>query len=336
MKLLITGGAGFIGSALIRHIISHTAHSVINIDKLSYAANLKSLAEVEHDPRYAFVQGDVCNHSFIADTFTKHKPDAVIHLAGESHVDRSIKDPDIFITSNIIGTQVLLECARDYWSRFQLKGFRFLYVSTEEIYGSRTGNESVDENAPYRPNSPYAGSKAAATNMVQTYFSTYALPTLVTCSSNNYGTWQYPEKLIPATINNAIKGLSIPVYGQGQAQRSWLYIDDHIRALLCVLEKGQPGLNYNINGNDEIKNIDLVHLICDQLDQYAPAENGHSYRELIQFVDNRPGHDHRYGLDDHRIRETLGWIPTENFENGLKKTIIWNLEHINLWNKPIN
>ena len=328
MKLLITGGAGFIGSALIRYVIANTSHSVINLDKLSYAANLQSLAEVENNKRYCFVQADICDHDVIEKIFSEHQPDAIIHLAGESHVDRSIAQPDVFITSNVTGTQVLLECAKNYWQQSPQDNFRFLYVSTEEIYGGRSGNESVNESSPYRPNSPYAGSKAAATNLVQTYFSTYALPTLITCSSNNYGAWQYPEKLIPVTINNALKGIPIPIYGQGHARRNWLYVDDHVRALLTVLENGQPGLDYNINGNHEIENIDLVTLICQQLDHYQPAASGKSYCEQIQFVDNRPGHDLRYGIDDSRIRQTLGWQPIESFESGLEKTILWHLAHI--------
>lgn len=335
MKYLITGGAGFIGSALIRHLIGQTEHSVINIDKLSYAANLQSLAAVENNQCYTFLQGDICDQSFITNIFNEYQPDAVIHLAGESHVDSSILNPDLFVTSNVVGTQVMLDCARNYWRGINKhEDFRFLYVSTEEIYGSRTGEESVDETAPYRPNSPYAGSKAAATNLVQTYFSTYGLPVLVTCSSNNYGAWQHPEKLIPATINNAIKGLTIPVYGQGHDSRNWLYVDDHVRALLCVLDNGQPGQNYNINGNHETENIALVTQICNKLDQYAPAKNNDLYSELIQFVDNRPGHDRRYGLDDSRIRNTLGWRAQESFENGLDKTILWNLKHMN--NKNIS
>lgn len=328
MKLLITGGAGFIGSALIRHVITNTSHSVINFDTLSYAANLQSLAAVDENDRYAFEHGDICDRAAIEQVFTRHQPDAVLHLAGESHVDRSIKQPDLFIASNVVGTQELLECAKNYWQRTQSKTFRFLYVSSEEVYGSRIGDERANESAPFLPNSPYAGSKAAATHLVRTYFATYQLPTLVTCSSNNYGPWQYPEKLIPLTINNALNGLTIPLYDFGRAIRNWLYVDDHVQALLCVLEKGQPGQTYNINGNHEIENINLVTQICQQLDQLKPLANGSNYCKLIQFVNNRPGHDQRYGNDDSYIRNTLGWQPQQEFEKGLEKTVLWNLHHI--------
>lgn len=329
MNIIVTGGAGFIGSALIRYLIDNSDHKIINVDKLSYAANLRSLAEIEQHPNYQFEHLDICNRDAIHQVFQRYKPDAILHLAGETHVDRSLTDPDVFVQSNIVGTQVLLECARHYWLNLgnskRKNRFRFLYVSTDEVYGSRSNSESVDEEAPYLPNSPYAGSKAAATHLVRSYFQSYQLPVLTTYCSNNFGPWQYPEKLIPKTINNALQGKAIPLYGQGSQSRDWLYVDDHVRALLCILEKAVPGQGYNINGGHEISNLDLVHKICQQLDQLQPGSQGQSYTSLIRFVDDRPGHDFRYGIDDSRLRQHLGWVPQETFENGLSKTITWHL-----------
>jgi dTDP-glucose 4,6-dehydratase len=333
MKILVTGGAGFIGSAFIRHTLADTAHSVVNIDKLSYAANPEALAGVANNKAYCFERIDICDKGAVKSVFDRHRPDAVVHLAGETHVDRSITDPDSFVASNVVGTQVLLECSREFLQgnshpddADRRQGFRFLYVSTDEIYGSREHDEDVDEYAPYSPNSPYAGSKAAATHMVRAYSRTYALPVLITCSSNNFGPWQYPEKLIPVTILNALHGEPIPLYGDGSNRRDWLYVDDHVRALLTVLEHGEPGECYNINGGNEISNLELVKSICSLLDSLKPRINGDSYCALIRFVRDRPGHDLRYGIDGSRIRRQLGWQPKESLGSGLRKTVAWYLQ----------
>jgi len=334
MKLFITGGAGFIGSALIRYYIQNTKHQIINIDKLSYAANLNSLSTVDRDPRYHFEHTDICNRESIKQLLDRYQPDAVIHLAGESHVDRSFIDPNIFVSTNVVGTQTLLECSRQYYdSRSTQQHFRFLYVSTDEVYGSRAGDETVDEKAAFQPNSPYAASKAAATHLVRSYFNSYQFPVLTTYCSNNFGPWQYPEKLIPVTIRNALQQQVIPIYGTGQQSRDWVYVDDHVLALDTVLRKGKPGEGYNINGGHEISNLRLVHRICDQLDFLSPAADGRNYRDLIQFVEDRPGHDRRYGISDQKIRRKLGWSPAESFDSGLEKTLLWHMQTIFTVNK---
>lgn len=329
MNIFVTGGSGFIGSALIRHLIANTDHGIINIDKLTYAANQQCLRTIADDPRYHFVQSDIAYRKKIRQLFLQYQPDAVIHLAAETHVDRSIDDPDIFVTANVLGTQVLLQCARTYWQHLpgdRKDKFRFLYTSTDEVYGSRDGDEMVNEEAPYKPNSPYAASKAAATHLVNSYFSTYHFPALIAFSSNNYGPCQHDEKLIAKTISHALNDEIIPLYGRGLQKRDWIYVEDHVKALLTLLEQGQPGQGYNISGDDEISNIELVKKICRMLDQLYPKQDGDQYRDLITFVEDRPGHDHRYGIDDHKIREQLDWEPEVSFDEGLRLTIKWHLE----------
>ncbi len=328
MKLLVTGGAGFIGSALIRHIMERSSHDVLNIDKLSYAADTHSLAVVETNPCYRFQHADICNSSALDAAFTSYQPDAVIHLAGETHVDRSIDDPEGFTSNNVLGTQTLLQSCLDYFQRLPVdrqRAFRFLDVSTEEVYGGRSGDEYVNEAAPYQPGSPYASSKAAASHLCRTYCNTFHLPVLTTYSSNNYGPWQHEEKLVPRVITRAIAGEPIPVYGSGEQCRNWLYVEDHVRALLQVLEQGKPGRGYNIAGNLELPNLALVQQLCDRLDRVHPRDNQSSYKSLITFVEDRPGHDQRYGLDDHRIRQELQWQPQIDLVEGLKRTVDWYL-----------
>lgn len=329
MNILLTGGAGFIGSALVRHLIQHTQHRVMNIDCLSYAANIHSIACISGHERYHFEQVDICHQARIKQIMYDFQPESVIHLAAETHVDRSIINPDIFVTSNILGTQVLLECSRQYWQTLgpsQKTSFRFLYVSTDEVYGSRDGDESVDETAPYLPNSPYAASKAAATHLVRAYAQTYQLPTLTTFSSNTYGPWQYPEKLIPITIQNALNLRPVEIYGQGKQRRDWLYVEDHVSALMSVLFRGQVGEGYNISAGVEMDNLQLVNTLCQQLDQLYPASNGQSYQQLIRFVEDRPAHDQRYGINDDKIRQQLDWRPQHDFTSALETTLRWHLQ----------
>lgn len=331
MKIMVTGGAGFIGSAVIRHLIQNTTHSVINIDKLTYAGNLESLTSVSDNDKYHFEKLDICDPAGLRLVFQKHQPDAVMHLAAESHVDRSIDGPGDFIQTNVIGTYNLLETSREYWrSLAPGNNFRLHHISTDEVYGDLADSgDFFTETTPYAPSSPYSASKASSDHLVRAWQRTFGLPTLVTNCSNNYGPYHFPEKLIPLMILNALEGKPLPVYGQGQQIRDWLYVEDHARALVLVLEQGQIGETYNIGGHNEQRNIDVVHKICDLLDELAPEQpaNIKSYADLITYVSDRPGHDLRYAIDAGKIKAELGWVPEENFDSGLRKTVSWYLEN---------
>ena len=335
MKFLITGGAGFIGSAVIRYIINNTSDSVLNLDKLTYAGNLESLADVSGSRRYEFVRGDVCDRALLGNIFARFKPDIVMHLAAESHVDRSIDGPGEFIQTNIVGTYALLEEARNYWFSLNDKkkqNFRFHHVSTDEVYGDLEDDEGLfTEETSYAPSSPYSAAKASSDHLVRAWHRTYKLPTLITNCSNNYGPYQFPEKLIPLIILNALEGKDLPIYGNGKQIRDWLYVDDHARALLHVAFYGEVGETYNIGGHNEIKNIDIVNTICSTLDELKPRSNGSSYSELIAYVTDRPGHDFRYAIDASKINKDLGWSPAETFETGIRKTIQWYLDNESWW-----
>lgn len=340
-KILVTGGAGFIGSALIRNIISNTNHSVVNIDKLTYAGNLESLSLVESSDRYSFELADICDPNKIKNIFEKHQPDLIFHLAAESHVDKSINAPSDFIQTNIIGTYILLEQSRMYWESLENNKkdkFRFLHVSTDEVYGDLEGtNDLFTETTRYAPSSPYSASKASSDHLVRAWNRTYKLPILITNCSNNYGPYQFPEKLIPNTILKALNGSCIPIYGDGKQIRDWLYVDDHTRALLEVGLKGKIGQTFNIGGHNEIPNIDVVKTICSILDVLKPSKhyNIAKYEELITHVEDRPGHDNRYAIDASKIANELNWSPAETFNTGIKKTIEWYLENINWCNQII-
>jgi len=330
MKLLVTGGAGFIGSAVVRHIIGNTGDSVVNLDKLTYAGNLESLAEESGSDRYAFEQVDICNRAELERVFEEHQPDAVMHLAAESHVDRSIDGPAAFIETNIVGTYTLLEVARQYWNGLageRKEAFRFHHISTDEVYGDLEGPEDLfTEQTSYAPSSPYSASKASSDHLVRAWYRTYGLPVLVTNCSNNYGPYHFPEKLIPLMILNALDGKPLPVYGKGDQVRDWLYVDDHARALYKVVTEGVIGETYNIGGHNEKQNIEVVHTICDLLTELAPADR--NYRELITHVADRPGHDLRYAIDASKIQRELGWAPDETFESGIRKTVQWYLDNL--------
>lgn len=329
--LLVTGGAGFIGSNFVYLILKQFQDiQIIVLDKLTYAGNLDSLHDAEGDTRYTFVHGDICDAGLVATLLKKHQPSAVVHFAAESHVDRSIDGPAEFIQTNINGTFTLLEAARQYLAdrADEAKSeFRFLHVSTDEVYGSLGPTGYFTEETPYAPNSPYSASKASSDHLVRAYFHTYGLPVLMTNCSNNYGPYQFPEKLIPLMLLNALEGKPLPVYGTGQNVRDWLYVEDHCTAILEVLEKGKPGEKYNIGGHNEKTNLDIVHTLCDILDSRKPRADGRSYREQIVFVKDRPGHDMRYAIDASKIQRELGWGPAETFETGIVKTIAWYLDN---------
>lgn len=332
MNIIVTGGAGFIGSAFIRHLIKHTTHQILNIDKLTYAANLASLDSIKNHQQYLFSQTDITDSKKLTEIFRQFKPDSVIHFAAETHVDRSISAPEVFIQTNIIGTFQLLQVSLDYWKKLNHSAqqtFRFVSISTDEVYGELTNTDSFfHENSIYSPNSPYSASKASADHLVRAWHKTYGLPTLITHSSNNYGPYQYPEKLIPRTILNALSGKPINVYGNGEQIRDWLFIQDHIDALMLIITKGKIGEIYNVGGDNELKNIFVVKKICDILDTLKPEKpNGiNHYSELITFVQDRLGHDFRYAIDNSKMKKELGWFPKQNFEVGLQKTIQWYLQ----------
>ncbi|MCO8068304.1 dTDP-glucose 4,6-dehydratase [Acinetobacter schindleri] len=331
MKFLITGGAGFIGSAVVRHIILNTEHEVLNVDKLTYAGNLESLALVEGNVRYSFSQTDICDKAALDQLFESFKPDAVMHLAAESHVDRSISGPMEFMQTNIIGTYQLLEAARQYWNSLeeeQKEKFRFHHISTDEVYGDLEGTTDLfTETTPYAPSSPYSASKASSDHLVRAWNRTYGLPTIITNCSNNYGPYHFPEKLIPLVILNALEGKALPIYGKGDQIRDWLFVEDHAKALYKVVTEGGVGETYNIGGHNEKQNIEVVKTICKILDELKPQANNQSYETLITFVKDRPGHDLRYAIDASKIGRELGWIPEETFETGIRKTVEWYLSN---------
>jgi len=329
MKLLVTGGAGFIGSAVVRLAVAR-GHTVINLDALTYAACLENLASIADNPLYTFEQADIRDRAALDRIFTAHQPDAVMHLAAESHVDRSIDGPSDFIETNITGTFHMLEAARAYWSaQGKPDSFRFHHISTDEVFGTLGETGQFTETTPYAPNSPYSASKAASDHLVRAWAETYGLPVVLSNCSNNYGPFHFPEKLVPVVILNALAGKPIPIYGKGENVRDWLYVEDHADALLTVLEKGQNGRSYNIGGENEVRNIDLVKMICTHLDAMRPAKM--PYSDLITYVTDRPGHDARYAIDPERISSELGWRPSVTLEQGLEKTVRWYLDNEDWW-----
>ncbi|EME5683000.1 dTDP-glucose 4,6-dehydratase [Acinetobacter baumannii] len=332
MKILVTGGAGFIGSAVIRNIIKNTQDEVLNIDKLTYAGNLESLSEIDTDPRYQFAQVDICDSERLTEIFKNFQPDAVMHLAAESHVDRSIDGPAEFITTNIVGTYTLLEVARKYWLKLNEEkkaSFKFHHISTDEVYGDLEGTTDLfTETTSYAPSSPYSASKASSDHLVRAWHRTYGLPTVVTNCSNNYGPYHFPEKLIPLVILNALDSKALPIYGKGDQIRDWLYVEDHAKALYKVVTEGKVGETYNIGGHNEKLNIEVVKTICKILDELKPQNNHQPYETLITFVKDRPGHDLRYAIDASKIAKDLGWKPEETFETGIRKTVEWYLNNL--------
>ena len=344
--ILVTGGAGFIGSAVIRHIIAHTDYSVVNLDKLTYAGNLNSVADAARSERYRFIQADICDGAAMNSVFSEYRPDVIMHLAAESHVDRSIDGPGEFIQTNLVGTYTLLEAARQYWlslDKTAQTAFRFHHISTDEVYGDLDGPEGLfTEQTAYDPSSPYSASKAGSDHLVRAWQRTYGLPVLVTNCSNNYGPYHFPEKLIPHIILNALAGKPLPVYGDGCQIRDWLYVDDHARALVKVLTEGKIGETYNIGGHNEKKNIEVVKAVCAILEELATnnsqsrAAGGEGFESLIEFVKDRPGHDLRYAIDASKIQHDLGWVPEESFESGIRKTVAWYLENSPWWQSVLD
>ena len=330
MRILITGGAGFIGSAVIRQYINDTTHDVINLDDLTYAGNLQSLNSIAESDRYTFKQVNICDSVQLKETFDRYQPHAVMHLAAETHVDRSIDDPSIFIKSNIFGTFNLLEVSRSYWNNLipdKKDKFVFHHVSTDEVYGDLDDSGLFNEETRYDPSSPYSASKASSDHLVRAWYRTYGLPIIITNCSNNYGAYQYPEKLIPLIILNALEGMPLPVYGSGKQVRDWLYVEDHAKALRLSLENGKIGQTYNVGGHNEKTNIEVVNIICDLLDKLIPLSQYIPHRSLISHVADRPGHDKRYAVDAKKIQEDLNWLPDETFESGIEKTVKWYLEN---------
>lgn len=341
-KILITGGAGFIGSSVIRHIIQNTSIVIANLDKLTYAGNLDSLSLVSDSPYYRFYKVDICDATALDLVFTEFRPDAVMHLAAESHVDRSIDGPSDFIQTNIIGTYTLLEAARRYWSNLPNeanKAFRFHHISTDEVYGDLEGTDDLfTETTPYAPSSPYSASKASSDHLVRAWHRTYGLPVLITNCSNNYGPYHFPEKLIPHIILNALAGKPLPVYGDGSQIRDWLYVEDHARALVEVVTRGKVGETYNIGGHNEKRNLEVVQILCNLLEELAPKKPAgvERYSDLITFVKDRPGHDLRYAIDASKIQRELGWVPQETFESGIRKTVQWYLDNREWWQRVLS
>ena len=336
-KILVTGGAGFIGSAVVRHLINNLNCSVVNVDKLTYAGNLSSLSSVDQNPLYSFEYADINDRSVITVILDRHQPDAIMHLAAESHVDRSIDGPSDFIQTNIVGTYSLLECVRSYWrqlSSSKQHDFRFHHISTDEVFGSLGETDSFTEETAYDPRSPYSASKASSDHLVRAWHETYGLPVVLSNCSNNYGPYHFPEKLIPLMIIKALKGEKLPVYGTGENVRDWLYVDDHANALCKILFEGEKGESYNVGGNAEVSNLDVVRNICRLLDELSPRPGMSKHEEQIDFVADRPGHDYRYAIDSTKIRNELGWKPIETFETGLRRTVEWYLANSSWW-KPI-
>lgn len=339
MRILVTGGAGFIGSALVRHLIQHTAYEVLNFDKLTYAGSPTTVAPVATSDRYRFVRGDICDAEAVRSSIADFRPTIITHLAAESHVDRSIDGPGAFVQTNVVGTYVMLAEAQAYWAGLdstEQAAFRFHHISTDEVYGSLGADGYFTENTPYDPRSPYSASKAGSDHLVSAWGHTFGLPTLITNCSNNYGPYHFPEKLIPLMIAKALVGESLPIYGAGDQVRDWLYVEDHVRALQTVFEKGVPGRTYNIGGHNEKQNVDVVRILCAILDRLRPRADGESYARQITHVVDRPGHDKRYAIDASRIRTELGWVPEESFDSGIEKTVRWFLANEGWWRPLVN